>query len=289
VDKKKSNSIISTYHLVFQSLRSQPKLFIPFVFFILVELICLFFVYVAPRVPFNVVLAPPIKTFWGERFLHYPANFLLLPKLGSLIRNFLSCIMGSLLTGLAVVMAADVFNKKSARIFPSLKTAIKKYLALFTVVLLITVLFFSFLKLIETGIVKYFISGHKDLLSLGPKIWMGPILIALNLLVVLLVQGLFVYAIPLLMIGNENLFKALVKSVMVFFKLFWPTVALIGLPLLFYIPIIVLQFNTPVLIDRVFPEAVLFVSIAAVIFNSLILDLFITLATTFLFLQNSKE
>ena len=74
-----------------------------------------------------------------------------------------------------------------------------------------------------------------------------------------------------------------------FFKLFVPTVVLIGLPLLFYIPIIALQFNTPLLIDRIFPEAVLYVSIAAVILNSLIVDLFITLSTTTLFLQNNKE
>ena len=275
---KNNKSVINTYHLVFQSLRSQPKLFIPFFCFALVELVCLFLAYVAPRQPFNVVLAPLIRAFWGERLLHYPANFLLLPKLGSLIRNFLSCILGSLLTGLAVVMVADVFNKKNVRIFSSLKTAINKYFSLFTVVLIITVLFFSFLKLIEMG-VKF----------LGPKAWLGPILIALNLLVVLLVQGIFVYAIPLLMIKNEKLFAALGKSAIMFFKLFVPTVVLIGLPLLFYIPIIALQFNTPLLIDRIFPEAVLYVSIAAVILNSLIVDLFITLSTTTLFLQNNKE
>jgi hypothetical protein len=175
-------------------------------------------------------------------------------------------------------MVTDVFNKKDVRIFASLIMAIKKYFSLFAVVLIITGLFFSFLKLIEMG-----------LMFLHPKAWMGPVLIALNLLVVLLVQGAFVYAIPLLMIKNENLFKALGKSVVMFFKLFVPTVALIGLPLLFYVPIIVLQFNTPLLIDRTFPEAVLYVSIAAVIFNSLIVDLFITLSTTILFLQNNKE
>jgi preprotein translocase subunit Sec61beta len=283
---KNNKSIINTYHLVFQALRSQPKLLIPFGIFALVELVFLVLIYVAPRQPLNVVLAPPIRAFWGERFLHYPANFLLLPKLSALIRNFLSCTIGSFLTGLAVLMAADAYNKKAINMFSSVKASFKKYLPLFTIVLIINLLFFSLLKLVEAGLIKYFTSGHATLLSLKPQIWLGPVSIVINLLIVLLVQGLFVYSIPLLMIGNEKLFKAIGKSTVLFFKLFAPTTVLIGLPLLTIVPIIALQFNTPVLIDKVFPEAVLFVCIAGVIINSLVLDLLITISTTILYLQN---
>jgi hypothetical protein len=278
VDKKKSVSIINTYHLVFQALRSQPKLFIPYICFVLVELAVLFLLYVAPRHPFNVVLAPPIKAFFGEPFLHYPTNFLLLPKLSSLSRNFLSCILGALMTGFAVLMVSDAYNHKTVRPAASLKTAFKKYISLFTVVLIITGLFFGLLKLVETG--------FASLLFLKSKVWLGPAMIGINILVVLLVQGLFAYAIPLLMLENNKLFQAMARSVGIFFKLFIPTAVLIGLPLLTYIPIIVLQYNTPLLISKVFPEAVLYVCVIAAILNSFVIDLLITLSTTVLFLQN---
>lgn len=135
---------------------------------------------------------------------------------------------------------------------------------------------------------KYFTSGHTTLIFLKPEIWLGPILIALNLLLVVLAQGLFVYSIPFLMIENMKLFKAIGKSALLFVKLFLPTVALVGLPILIYIPIITLQFNTPYLINRLFPESVLYICIAAVIINSLVIDLLITISTTILFLQNKE-
>ncbi|MCX5707730.1 MAG: hypothetical protein NTY14_01910 [Candidatus Omnitrophica bacterium] len=278
MDKKKSLSIINTYHLVFQALRSQPKLFIPYICFVLVELAVLFLLYVAPRHPFNVVLAPPIKAFFGEAFLHYPTNFLLLPKLSSLSRNFLSCILGALMTGFAVLMVSDAYNQKTVRPTVSLKSAFKKYFSLFTIVLVITGLFFGLLKLVEMG--------FSSLLFLKPKAWLGPVVIAINILVVLLIQGLFAYSIPLLVLENNKVFQAMGRSLGLFFKLFLPTVVLIGLPLLTYIPIIVLQYNTPLLISKVFPEAVLYVCILAAVLNSFVIDLLITVSTTVLFLQN---
>jgi len=288
VAKKKSISIINTYLATFQSLKTQPKLVIPFACFAFVELIFLLLIYVAPRQPFNIVLAPPIRAFWGERFLHYPVNFLLLPKLASHSRNFLSCIIGSLLTGFAVAMVADTYNSKTVHLFSALKNAFRKYLSLFTVVLIINLLFLGLVKVMEMGLIRYFTSGHATLLFLKPVIWLGPILIALNLLLVVLVQGVFVYAIPLLMIENLKLFKAIGRSALLFVKLFLPTLALVGLPVLIYIPIIILQFNAPFLIDRLFPESVLYVCIAAVVINSLVIDLLVTLSTTILFLQNKK-
>ncbi len=286
MSKKKAFSVINIYQFIFQALRNQPKLWIPYVGFTLLELFFLIFLYLAPRQPFAVLLAPPIRAFWGEKFLHYPVNFLLLPKLASLSRNFLACIFGSLLTGFAVAMVVDVYYKKNINALASLKAAFKKYLYLFAVVLLITVLFFSLIKIIEKGLLKYFLFGHATLLFLKPQVWLGPILIIINLLIVILVQGLLVYAIPIIMTGNGKLFKAIGRSMVMFTKLFLPTLFLVGLPILAYLPIIVLQFNTPFLINRFLPEAVLYVCIAAAIINSLVVDLLVTFSSTILYLQN---
>ncbi len=284
--KKKPVSIVSLYITVLQLVKSHLKLFIPFIIFVIVDLVFLFIIYVAPRQPFNVVLAPPIRAFWGEKFLHYPANFLLIPKLAALSRNFLSCLIGSLLTGCAVAMLADSYNNKITRFIPSLKAGFKKYLSLFSVVFIITLLFWGCLKLLEIGLIKYFSSGHASLLFLKPRIWFGPLLIVINLFITIIIQGMFVYAIPLIMLEKEKLFKAILKSFALFIKFFMPTVILIGLLVLLYLPIIVLQFKTAFLISRFFPESVLYVCVAASIINSLVIDLLITFSATVLFLQN---
>lgn len=285
----KNLSLINTYNLVFKALTRQQKLWVPFVIFMFTELVILMLLYVAPRQPFNVVLAPPIRAFWGERFLHYPANFLLLPKLGSLIRNYLTVFLGSFLTGTAVVLFAEAFQERKVKLIAGFKAGFKKYFSLLIVISLITAILFSLVKVLEIGLIRYFTSGHKTLLFLKPQIWMGPLLIAINLVLVVLVQGIFVYAIPLIMLNNVKLFSALLRSPVVFIKLFRSTIALIALPLLFYIPIIVLQVKTVFLIDRIFPESVLYVCIAGIVISALVVDLLITFSTTALFLQNQEK
>jgi hypothetical protein len=286
---KKPFSLGNIYQLTFHSLKSQPKIFIPFLIFAAIESVFLFFIYVAPRVPFRTVLGPPIRAFWGEGFLHYPANFLLLPKLASMSRTFLSVILGSLTSGLAVSMIFEIYNKKTIK-FPSIiNSTIKKYISLFGVVLCITIIFYVLVRLAFICLTKYFMAGHAALLSLKPGIWLGPILVCINLLIGIFVQAVFIYVIPLLIVEQEKLFKAIVKSFALFTKLFIPTLVLIILPILFYIPIIVLQYHGPYLINKVFPEAILIVSFLSIIMSSLVIDFLITVSTTFLYLNNRDK
>lgn len=286
---KKTFSLRSIYQFTFHSLKSQPKIFLPFLIFAAVETVFLFFIYVAPRVPFRIVLGPPIRAFWGEGFLHYPANFLLLPKLASMSRTFLSVILGSLTTGLAVGMVCEIYNKKTTKLLSIFKSTIKKYVALFGVVFFITIIFYALAKLTFICLSRYFMAGHATLLSLKPAFWLGPILVSINLLIGIFVQAAFVYAIPILIVENKNLFKVIIESFVLFTKLFIPTMVLVILPILLYIPIIVLQYNTSCLINNVFPESVLIISFVSLIISSLVIDFLITVSTTFLYLKNKES
>jgi len=286
---KKPFSLKNIYRFTFHSLNSQPKLLIPFLIFAAVEAVFLFFIYVAPRLPFRTVLGPPIRAFWGEGFLHYPANFILLPKLASMSRTFLSVILGSLTTGMAVSMAFEIYNKKAIRLPDILKSTFRRYGPLFIVLLLITAFFYGLAKLAFVSLTKYFMAGHTALLYLKPRIWLGPVLFGINLLIVIFVQAVFIYAIPLLIIAKEKLFKAIIKSFVLFIKLFIPTIILITLPVLFYIPILVLQYNTSYLINNVFPESVLILAFVSIIISSLVVDFLITVSTTFLYLKNKEN
>jgi len=285
----KRTKAIAAYLIVFKALKGQKNLVLPFVVFALVELALLFLIYVIPRQPFVNALGPIVKAFWGERFLHYPANFLLLPRLASLMRNFLSIFLGPLVTAMAVFMVAGAVRGKAITLGKSLRQAFAKYLSVFLVILCVTALFFGMLKFSAWALAKYFISGHKALLGLSPQLWLGPILIVINLGFVILIQGLFIYSVPLIMLENFKLIKALGASCVIFFKLFFSTVTLILLPLLFFIPVIVLQYNTALIINRFVPEYVLYIAVAAVLVNSLIVDLFITATTTVLYLENKEK
>jgi len=277
--------VINIYGLVFQALKLQPKFFVPFILFVILELIALLFIFVTPRQPFISVLGPIVKAFWGEAFLHYPTNFVLLPRLASLARTVLSVIFGSLLTGAAVSMVNEYYNKRQVKANAGLLNGFKKYLTLFTFVLILTILFFGSIKIFYWALAKYFMAGFKTLLFIKPRFWLGPMAIFINILIGLFIQSLFIYTIPAIMIDNIKLLRAMGRSLKLFAKYFGQTITLVGLPILVYIPIIILQYKTSFIINRVFPEFVLVIAIFSAIISALVTDILITISTAFLYLK----
>jgi len=273
-----------------QFFKNNPALFLPFIIFAAVESIALILCYFAPRTPLIFIFGPIIRTFWGERFLHYPFNFFLLPKLTSLSRFALSTIFGSLLTGMAVAIAFDIYNKKEVNLKASFKSAAKKYIDLFTIVFIFSALFYFLVKIIAEGLLQYFLAGHSKLLFLKPALWMGPILLCINFIIALFIQSAFIYAIPLLIIGKEKLIHSITGSFRLFFKkLLIPTLILVGLPMLIYIPIVLLNYNPAILIDKFFPEFILVVLFLGIVISSLIIDPIVTISTASLYLISEQK
>jgi len=282
-------SLKRVYDRTTQAIKNNPVLLLPFAAFAAFEFITLIIIYLAPRMPLKLLLGPPIRALWGEKFLHYPVNFILLPRLISLARIGLTVVIGSFLTGVATILVFNIYRKTKINLKNVFNLALKKYVSLFAIVLLFTLVFYFLDKITTKLLIKYFVSGHSRLLFLGPKIWLGPALACLNFTLAVIVQSAFVYAIPILLIEGETLTKAVLKSILLFKKLFLKTIILVGLPMLIYIPIITLQSEPAFLITRLFPEAVLLMSILSLIICSLVIDLSITLTTTHLYLMHKDE
>jgi hypothetical protein len=287
--KYNNPSLKKIYNNTLSFLKHHKVIFIPFLIFTFIELVILFLFYLSPRMPFIVVLGPPIKAFFGEKFLHYPYNFVLLPKLEGLSRNILSVIVGSLMTAMAVSIIGNAYYKKSIKLINVFKVSLRRYFALFFIVLIISLFIYGALKVSAWGLVRYFTAGHKTLLFMKPALWLGPILTGIGVLISIIIQACFVYAIPLLMINKEKTFKALVQSVVIFFRFFLPTLILVAIPMLAYVPIIILQYNTLFIIDKFFPELVLFFSCLGVLIISLFVDVLITVSVTLFYLHHKDS
>ncbi|RKY30003.1 MAG: hypothetical protein DRP74_07815, partial [Candidatus Omnitrophota bacterium] len=282
------SSSISLIKKVYQNtgifLKTQPKLVVPFAIFAAVEALVLFFFFLAPREPFISFMGPIISRLWGDAYLHYPTNFLLLPRLGSISRMFLAVVLSSLLTGMAVFLVAKVRNKEQVNLKEAFIQAVKRYLSLLIIVGLLVVFFYVSVKAFSFLVVKYFTAtGQTRLLWMKPAIWFGPISLAVNFFIALIIQSLFVYAIPFLMIGKEKLVKAIIRSLVLFKRLFLPTLVLVGIPLLLYVPITILEQNSAFLIQRVFPEFILIVLLLGIAISSLVVDLLVTISTATLY------
>ena len=276
------------YNTTLSSLKNSPTIFVPFIILTIVELIALVIVYLAPRMPLKLIFGPPIRTFWGERFLHYPANFLLLPKLITIARMGLIVFIGSLLSGMAIAIVLDIYKKGQVKLGKSFNLAFKNYISLFAVVFVTTASFYYLLKFINIGLLNYFFAGHRKLLFISSDIWLGPLLLIITFCLALLIQAVFVYALPAIIIGKEKLVRSIVTSFKLFKKMFAKTIILVGLPMLIYVPIIVLNYRTAFLIRNVSPESVLLVSGLGIIISSLIIDPLITVSTTTLYLMDKE-
>ena len=269
----------SLYSQVVNYIKKYPLLITPFLIFTILELLSIIILFLAPRMPFRLLLAPPIRAFWGERFLHYPINFMLLPKLASLSRMVLSVVIGSFLTGMAVFLFGRIAEKREPRLKDAVQGSLKKYAALFLIVFGYVGIYYFLNKFFLIALAKYFVAGHRKLLFLGAGLWMGPILLAISFILAILVQSAFIYAIPALIIGREKLLKAIGTSFRFFLKNFFLTLVLVGLPMLFYVPIIIFQLNASFLIIKIFPESMLWVLLLGSVVSSLVIDLLITLVS----------
>lgn len=282
-----SKSIIkSTFVQTLNYFKYNPLLFTPFAIFASFEFVAIFILYFSYHYPLSLIFGPPIRAFWGEQFLYYPFSLLLLPKLVSLARMALIVVLGSFLTGMAVQIVLDIHNRRRIKLTRSFAPAIKKYVSLFIVVFNYTALFYFITKLIKLLLTKYFATGHTQLLFLKPATWMGSVLSGVNLAIAILIQSAFIYAIPILIIEKEKLLTSIIKSLLLFKKLLVPTIFLVGVPMLIYVPIIVLTYNSAFLIDRLSPVFVVLVLILGTIISSLLIDPLVTVATTVLYLEN---
>lgn len=269
-------------------LKNNPIYFYPYLILIFLEVLSILVLFLAPQNPLRLVFGPQIRTFWGERFLHYPFNFLLLPKLASYARTALAVIFGSLLTAMAVAMASDGFNNKKLNLGRSFIVALKKYLFIFIVIFVLNLGFHFARKIVPIGLFKYFVAGHTRLLFIGSKWWLGPIAIGINFLLAVFIQALFIYIIPVFIIENKKFLSSLGMAFGFFFRLFKSTLILVLLPTLLYIPIIILSFNGAFLMNKFFPEIVLLLEFLGTLLINLIIDPVITLSTTRLYLNKRQ-
>ncbi|MFH1413950.1 MAG: hypothetical protein ABIG56_03810 [Candidatus Omnitrophota bacterium] len=283
------NQLIKIYEKTITAIRKYPFIFFPFLLYALLQAIALVIIYIAPRDPFNKILAPPIRTFWGERFLHYPTNFILLPKLFSIAQFGLAVIIGSLITGLVVALVLNIFDKRKPGLRQGLFTAVKRYIPLILITFLVLALFRFSTKFIVFLLTKYFLAGHERLLFLGGRLWFGPLLLLTNFACAILIQALFIYSIPVLIIERKNFITSLFRGVILFKRWFMQSLILVGLPMFAYLPILLLQFKTSYLINNFSPESILLVTSLGIVVSSLVIDPLVIISTTFFYLSKTKK
>lgn len=263
--------IVEIYKQVFLMLWKNPTVLFLFLLLGIFDAIALTILFFAPIPPVSNLLAPIIRAFWSDQYLHYPANFILLPKLFGHAHFLISTVIGVFFSGLIIkqIEAYDQGLKTST--FSFVGDAFKKY--------------FSLLIgwLISYGVFSVSLKGL--LYALSPFHIYAQL--AGTFILSLLVQSLLGFLLPSLMIIKRNFFYAFWQGLKLGLRNVLLMSTVFFIPMLLALASSLVRLFTPIMV-HIYPEAVLW-TLAGGIVMTLIVDIFITSSATLVLLKVRNE
>ncbi len=275
--KEKLSIVGSIWAMTFRMLRRYPVIIIPFFIIASLDAIVLILGYLAPRPPLSSILAPPIRALFnypfgstagGEAFLHYPVNFLLLPRLLYIGQVVIGATVGVVMTAVAVRMVSQANEGVSPSWGINLRDAIFRY---FTLLIFWVIVFLL-------GAV-----ASRELPKLVSTPLLKQLLYYISLGIVILIETFFAYGVAAIMLENQRTWRAIVRTFSIAKSTFLPTLVLVFSPLIFQIFFALIQGKIPQLMMKFFPEITLFV-LGLSILVTFITDCILRTSTVILFL-----
>lgn len=252
-----------------------PSVLMPFVIIAFLETLALELIYFSTRKPILLFSGPIIKKFFGEPFLHYPANLILLPKILYLMQVVIYIVFGTFLTAITVNIFRNIKGGLPVKINALVRNASKRYFALMAFGAVIAVIVF----LVQKADFFVFLKSMKIVAKVLPQLPIkayDAVFIVSRFLINMILQALFVLAIPIMIMGKKPLFKSLMQSFYLCVRNFPVIISLIFLPLLIYFPITLIKSFSSQLTVRTFPEIILLVNLTSSL-ASIFIDCFIVL------------
>ena len=287
---KKTGSVLSIWKTVIDVILSEPKVLIPYCILAVVDILTLYILASSPHFPVSIVLAPPIRSIWGAVYLHYPYIYDLLPKLFYFAKIVTAVLIGSVTSGMAVYMIYLFKKKEPMTIKAVFLVVIKRYASLFILTIIIFAVVQFLMKQPPILLIKYFRAGHHaKLLHLGPKFWFNVFMPVVDFVLAVILQGLFVYSFPYVVIKGKKFLAAILLGFGLFFRTIVKTLSIVVVPMLFYIPVTMLRDNMAFLVDKYGPEIVVTVLLLGILVGTVIVDSLVTIATTLFFIEAIDE
>jgi len=258
---------------LYQLVRRYPIIVAPFIGVAVFEGLVLAVWFLAPRPPLSMALAPIIRAFWGEQFLHYPTNFLLLPKIFEYSRNVLTFITGILFSGIALSMLLQASQGQQPEWFLGIGRVARRY---FRLVIIWGVVF---------GLSAACGKALSHYAGFFPSLrWF----LAAEFAATVAVQLLFVFAFPAIVIENRKTFMSLIRSLALVRLYPLTSFLIVFIPSLFVLPVIYVQLHLPALMRTVAPEAALWALCLRIVLVTVV-DCAVTLAAGMLLIIHREN
>ncbi|MFC1667449.1 hypothetical protein ACFL0P_06290 [Candidatus Omnitrophota bacterium] len=279
---KKSPLVRVIWELVLDALKANPVILVPFFISGILKLLCLLVIFLSIFPPLSVIFAPLIRALWGEGFLHYPFNFYLMPKIFYYAHIAVYILLDGLMSGIAVWMVHQTKENKKPRFSSSLRNVLPHYvtLAVFLSFIFMIVYFINF----SEGLLIPKLLKLKFVTKLQQEGILNFLIVFLNFFLFILIETLFAFVIPFVVLEGKKFFGALKGSLVLVKKLFFATFGLIVTPTLLLLPFSLLKSGLPILIDKTLPE-ITFLVLGGSVVATILIDCVVTTSLAFLFLS----
>ncbi|MBI5873805.1 MAG: hypothetical protein HZB36_06650 [Candidatus Omnitrophica bacterium] len=278
----------SIWKAVFELIVAKPIILVPFCILAVFETLALWFLSCSPHFPINYVMAPLIKSIWRRIYLHYPLIYELVPRVFYYAKIIIGVLLGSVTSAAAVLIVARSKAKEEVDIKKVFLFVLKRYV---TLLLLSVILFVSvhyLMKQPQVLLFKYFRSFPK-FLFIGPKFWFNVFLPVLTFILAIVLQGIFVYSVPFVIIKGKKLLAALLSGFVLFARNLIKTLLVVLVPMLLYIPVTILRNNAVFLADKFAPEVIMAILFLGILVGTVVVDCLVTVATTMIFIEATHE
>jgi len=267
-----SEKSTSLFHETTVTILRNPLVLFLFVFLALMQACALTVVFLSHSEPIGSLLGPIIRRFWGDRFLHYPDNFLLLPKLFSYAEMAVITVAGLVITGITIQLIASAREREhSSTIVTAFWGTLQRYFGLLFIWLCI---FFA---------LRY---GARAVLDFLPN--RLPLHFAGLLGVFLMMQMLTAFLFPAIILSGKKYWKSVSEGLGLALTNMPRLFLLLVLPVGLSVALSYLKTMSP-LVSQNNPDMVLVILYGSIVVSTAV-DLFITSATAILYLKvrNSK-
>lgn len=264
-------------------LTSHKKILHPSLLLLFINLFILEFLYFIPHFPLKVFFGPLVEKIWGEAYLYYPLDLVLLPKLFYYAQMAVYFVIGSFLLGVTVHMVNAANNDERL----SFKSAIIKTLPVYLNIFLASLLSFILFQCINFILgLLVFRAGKIQSVS-GLAVGIKKVIIFgapyMQFMFGLLVTIILAYLIPIIVLERKKIAQSIVLNLKSLGSSLWLTVMIVVIPTIFYLPILLIRNNIGILVYKSIPE-VQIVVIALSVLATVAINMVITTSTTLLYL-----
>ncbi|MFC2061067.1 hypothetical protein ACFLUV_00985 [Elusimicrobiota bacterium] len=267
------STIAEIWRKTVTAVKKYPVVLLPFAIILLFDFTVLAVVFLAPRHPLSLLIAPVIRAFWGDKYLHYPANFLLIPSLFNYARNFFSFFIGIFFAGAAISFLHQIDHKYVVSWRHAFRRVFKSYSRL--VIAWAVTLGIFFIVIRTFGNFTGNIESKK-------------VVFAIEFSLYLIIQIMVVFVVPSIIIENKKVYHAFIRSIALVKNNLITIVVFVVTPALLLVPSSYLLVKMPVYMNRFFPEIALYIMIFRIIVLNIV-DLVITISAAVLLLSYREK